>query len=406
MLRLFDILQKPLAAFYEKYSAKIDKESDSRKLYFESFSRLLFYAFLHGVDSLRMLELDLKTKSLCKELGLGEVPFSTLKDGFSRFNWRYFEQLYQHILAGFDWAAVKGLKELGTFCAVDGSLFPVLIQQKWTEYKETANSCKLHLCFELNRMIATDLWVGSGTLSERNFLISTAKAGITYLADKGYFSFALAEKLHLKGAFFVLRIKSNILFTVQKSLEITHSVPMPKCFEKISDKIITFNNDKAGIQYRLICFNIGTKYFRICTNRLDLNTLQIIMLYAFRWQIELMFKFIKRTMNGIHLFNQTQNGVYIQIYSILILALLQIRLKQTCQRIYAQKQVEIDNNLQNVNNIELFISYFEYNPGTFIKNIAKVFYLSWKISKTFIQYLKNYSNQIIDFQLIKDLALH
>lgn len=51
--------------------------------------------------------------------------------------------------------------------------------------------------------------------------------------------------------------------------------------------------------------------------------------------------------------------------------------------------------------MELFISYFEYNPGNFIKNIAKVFYLSWKISKTFIQYLKNDSNQIIDYQLIK-----
>lgn len=104
--------------------------------------------------------------------------------------------MYQHILAGFDWAEVKGLKELGTFCAVDGSLFPVLIQQKWTEYKERANSCKLHLCFELNRMIATDLLVGSGNSSERKFLISNAKDGITYISDKGYFSFALAAKLH------------------------------------------------------------------------------------------------------------------------------------------------------------------------------------------------------------------
>jgi IS4 transposase len=79
-------------------------------------------------------------------------------------------------------------------------------------------------------------------------------------------------------------------------------------------------------------FTIQGKQFAICTNRTDLNTLQIIVCYAYRWQIELMFKFLKRTMHGLHLFNQSENGVKIQFYCLLTLALLQLRLKQCCKR--------------------------------------------------------------------------
>jgi len=53
------------------------------------------------------------------------------------------------------------------------------------------------------------------------------------------------------------------------------------------------------------------------------------MLYAYRWQIERLFRFLKRTMNGIHLIKQDKNGVTIQIYAMLSVALLQLHLKQT-----------------------------------------------------------------------------
>jgi len=52
------------------------------------------------------------------------------------------------------------------------------------------------------------------------------------------------------------------------------------------------------------------------------------MLYAYRWQIELMFRFLNRTMNGIHLIKQSQQGVTIQFYMILIVVLLELYLKQ------------------------------------------------------------------------------
>ena len=43
------------------------------------------------------------------------------------------------------------------------------------------------------------------------------------------------------------------------------------------------------------------------------------------------FKFIKRTLNGIHLFNHSENGVEIQFYLLMTLAILTLKLRQDSQ---------------------------------------------------------------------------
>ena len=63
-------------------------------------------------------------------------------------------------------------------------------------------------------------------------------------------------------------------------------------------------------------------------NAYDLTTFQIILLYAYRWQIELLFRFLKRTMSGIHLIRHDEKGVTIQFYAMIITALLELYLKQ------------------------------------------------------------------------------
>ena len=42
------------------------------------------------------------------------------------------------------------------------------------------------------------------------------------------------------------------------------------------------------------------------------------MLYAYRWQVELFFRCIKRTLNALHLWNHEPDGVKIQFYIYLI----------------------------------------------------------------------------------------
>ena len=63
--------------------------------------------------------------------------------------------------------------------------------------------------------------------------------------------------------------------------------------------------------YRLVSFYVGQEQYLILTNRLDLTTFQVMLLYAYRWQVELIFRFLKRSLNGLHLLSHSKEGVTI-----------------------------------------------------------------------------------------------
>ena len=248
-------------------------------------------------------------------------------------------------------------------------------------------------------MIPLEFWIKDGNSSERKFLVEILEAGITYIADRGYFSFDLADKVVQAQAFFVLRGKDNLLYEVVEKLSI-EIAGMPKCFKKVTDELVIFTNDKHHNQLRLITFEVCGSYFRLLTNRFDLPSLRIMILYAYRWQIELFFKFVKRTLNALHLFNHSENGVEIQFYLLMTLAVLMLKLKQNCQEWEesedegerkAEKRVEKEENKLKK----------EESAAEWIRNISKIFYQAWKISKNWLVVVKNSLAKALDSQLLK-----
>lgn len=397
---LFTTLLQPLEAILASRSEIIDQQCNSEKLFFADFVKKLLFGYVYQVSSLRNLSLELQTNQVCRKLGLHHTPFSTLKDGFSRFESGHFKQLFESALEQVNLNTVKQLDEMGCLRVIDGSLFPTLVQMGWTTYRKAKNAFKLHLCFELNRMIATEFWIGKGNSSEREFLASVLEKGCTYIADRGYFSFAIAAKVLSAEAFFVFRGKANLLYEVVEKLPLSVGT-VPGCFSKVSDEIVVFRNDEQRHRLRVITFTIAGSYFRLITNRFDVSTLNVIILYAYRWQIELFFKFIKRTLKGLHLFNHSHNGVEIQFYLIMTLAVLLLCLKQKCQ---GRGNAAVKKEVGRRKVAEKSVARSE-SPPEWIRNIAKVFYESWKISKNWLVVLKNSLAQVMDSQLIDLLNL-
>lgn len=386
---IFNTLLQPIEAIIASISPIIDQKSQSQKLFFADFVKKLLFAYLEQVSSLRSLPVELATNAKCRGLGLLTTPFSTLKDGFSRFESQSFKQLFETVLASGNLKSVKSLDELGLFQVIDGSLFPMLTQMRWSEYRKARNAFKLHLSFEMNRLIPTEFVVGSGKSAERVFLESVMEKGVTYIADRGYASFEIIAKL-LKGeAYFIFRVKDNWLFEVQQTLAMADR-EMPLCFSRITDELIVFKNDKYQNQVRLIRFEVCQSKFRLLTNRLDLTTLQVIILYAYRWQIELFFKYVKRTLNRLHLFNHSQNGVEIQFYLLMTLAVLLLKFKQDCDGLKKPKR---ENSVEK--NEEK-----EPHPSEWIRKITKIFYDGWKISKKWLLIIKNSLAKVIDNELL------
>ena len=397
-MKTFEKLTSPLNQFLESQGSEIDRKRRSKSLFFADFTLKMIYALVMQVGSLRLLVTELETSQTTLGLGFCPTPYSTLRDGFYRFSVDYFKKAFLYVLNSYDWKRLTAIDEVGMIKLVDGSLFPTLACMHWATYKKNKNAVRLHLEMDLNRMIPTEFLAQKANSSERSFLLSILKQGYTYVADRGYFSFKVGDAITKAKAFFVIRIKSNLKFRTLKQLSVTNTKgKMPECFGQITDRLIQFDNDGFKHHYRLVCFTVLHSQFFICTNRFGLTTLQIIMLYAYRWQIELMFKFLKRTLKGIHLFNHSENGVKIHCYLLMITALLQLRImqlaKEKTQQILVQKS-QLEDLGQYVGN----------QPEQWIAHIAKDFYKYWKVSVHAIRTLRNYINQNFDEEIAVKLA--
>jgi hypothetical protein len=325
---VFDKLLEPVMGFVQEQHKRIPQHHN-QKLDYTTFFRLLMCFFLILPDSLKLfITTKLNHGLLPKEFGFNRVPYSTFQEGFSRFSPDLFRDVFQHTLKTLSFKSVPDFSALGVLCCVDGSLFPVIQSMLWAEYTKDHQALKLHLCFELNRMIPVDFQVGHGNSSEREALLKMATAGVTYIADRGYMSFQLCKDLVYRQAFFIFRVKENLIYSLIETLEVSMPDSTISIFDSIRDEMICYENDKSKATYRLVRFTINKENYFILTNRRDLTTFQIIMLYAYRWQIELFFRFLKRSMGGIHLIRHDKHGTAIQFYTMMTLALLQLHLKQ------------------------------------------------------------------------------
>ncbi len=325
---VFDKLLEPVMGFVQEQHKQVSQHPN-QKLDYTTFFRLLMCFFLIHPDSLKLfIATKLNHGLLPREFGFSPVPYSTFQEGFSRFPPDLFRDVFQHTLKTLSFKSVPDFSALGILCCVDGSLFPVIQSMLWAEYTKDHQALKLHLCFELNRMIPIDFQVGHGNSSEREALLKMASAGVTYIADRGYMSFQLCKELINRQAFFIFRVKENLIYTVTETLDFSMPDSTISFFDSISDELIRYENDKSKTSYRLVRFAVNQENYFILTNRRDLTTFQIIMLYAYRWQIELFFRFLKRSMGGIHLVRHDKEGIAIQFYTMMTLALLQLHLKQ------------------------------------------------------------------------------
>jgi transposase len=254
-------------------------------------------------------------------------------------------------------------------------------------------------------MIPAHFLVGTGKSNEKKALLEMLEAGVTYIADRGYVSFPLLAAIAAAQAFFIIRAKSNLVYQRVEGLTVALPTTVQHIFRHVTDQRVRLTNAKDHPVYRLVSFHVGPEQYLILTNRLDLTTFQVILLYAYRWQVELIFRFLKRSMNGLHLLSHSEQGVTIHFYALLITALLELRLKQQCVTYYEA--------LSSVNNpvpepdqpaiAGLMIapdSLAGARGNTFLATVGEKLHRYWKISKHWLVTLRNLLARPFDYQAI------
>jgi len=373
----FHKITEPVLELLSKRIITVEKDS-GKKLFFPKFVTLLLYFYLQGIDSLRSLVTTLKTDNNVKKIGLCPLGLSTIHDAFCRYQVNLFKSTYVKLLQTFPVIQLEEFKELGRFVISDGSVFPMAIHNLWAEFRKNSRALKLHLNFELNHMIPTCFLVTKGKADERHSLSKMIEKAVTYIADRGYISFDFFKTILDRGAFFIIRVRKNLHYQVKEQLSVRLKDSVKFIFFQVTDELVQFDADKYQNSYRRISFRTRTTLFVLVTNRLDLSTYQIIRLYAFRWQIELFFRYFKRTLNGIHIIHNSQNGVTIQFYMILITNLLLLKFKQDLLNGYLlQKKI--------CSNPTMF-----YSTEDFVKSIGNHIPKPFKITKQEMIAIRNF----------------
>jgi hypothetical protein len=339
---VFDELVAPVMPLIVEEAQQLSHDAGKYTLSFQPFTLNLLFALIKGIKSIGLLVTDTQTSTEAQTLKLVTASKSMYSEAFYRYSAQTYRTLFSRLLQKMPFLTIPEIQALGRFCCVDGSVFPAIITMTWAVYQQKRNAIKLHLAFELNRMIPTQFLSTEANASERKILRHMLEAGVTYVADRGYVCFKLFHEIGDRQAYFIIRATSNLLYDIYETLPVELPEQWAKFFTGVEDRNIHFTHDPHHHDYRLVSFVAMGEYFSFITNRFDLRTSEIIMLYAYRWQVELVFRFLKRTMHGLHLMCHHPSGIEIQFTLYMISYLLLLSFKQKCAPVEVEKTGEVE----------------------------------------------------------------
>src|SRR6516162_2899546 len=189
------------------------------------------------------------------------------------------------------------------------SVFP------WAHFRSTKAAVKMHTLLDLRGNIPSFIHVSDGKLHDVHALdLLLPEAGAIYIMDRGYVDFARLHVLHLAGAFFVTRAKSNM------DAHRVYSAATDRTTGIICDQTMALDGHYTSQHYpehlRRIRFRDteARRTLVFLTNQFGLPATTICALYKSRWQVELFFKWIKQHLRIKRFFGTSENAVKTQIW--------------------------------------------------------------------------------------------
>lgn len=282
--------------------------------------------------SLRTIEDFSQTRQATRHLSVRRLCKSTLSDFHRLADPGLLQPLIQRLHA----AAVKqqgpllplGLPQtLGKVLAVDGSFFTVAADVAWAVGHRT-NRGKRRASVRLDTHLDIATWlpevidVSGRETSEAEQAARSVCPGAVHIYDRGIFSFELLSVQHQAGAYFVHRLREpgerSPKFLAEQPHALTEkdqaagvlsdargrlmgSVHRPPPDLLLREVVIQSPDEPGGV-------------LRLLTNLTDIDAWVIGLLYRYRWQVELFFRWLKIYANFSHLVSESRSGVLLSFY--------------------------------------------------------------------------------------------
>ena len=329
------------------FQSRVDRlDADAYDKSFKSWDHMLalIYAQLSGADSLRGVEAGFNANSQHHyHLGTGELSRSTLSDANARRPPKLFAQTFAMLAEQAD----RRTRQEGNAMIrlIDASPLPLGKICKWAQWNGRIRGMKMHVvydpttdvphCVEITPANINDVEVGRQVGLE---------PGMTYVYDKGYCRFDWWRNINDTNAFFVTRPKTNMRLRAARFRPVNE--PAGDGFTIIDDaevRLVSKGDSRLPIPLRRIKVrrdNGGT--LTLLTNDLDRTAVELAALYKSRWQIELLFRWIKQHLCIRKFLGNNENAIRLQVLAAMIAyLLLRIAARVHCIKILPLRFAEL-----------------------------------------------------------------
>jgi hypothetical protein len=323
-----------------------------RKLHYDEYcAYLLLYFFTPILTSMRGLQQASEFKSLQRKLGVRRFSLGSFSEAGTVFDPALLVPIIEEISSCLgDIAPDSPLSDLERRpVAVDGTLLHALPKMVWALWLDEHNhAAKMHLQFDLLKGVPTNATLTEGQGSETRQLRENLQSDRLYVADRGYFNYALMSAILQADSSFVTRVHGNVSY---ETLEEKPISPQAARAGVVQDAIVRAgckrNASIIDRPLRLVRIRVRatdpapqrrpnrvdskTKMYRqrktdhtlvLLTDQMDLDVELIGLLYQQRWQIELFFRWFKKVLEADRLLSLDKGGLTIVIYCALIASML------------------------------------------------------------------------------------
>ena len=286
---------------------------------------VLMFGQLMGCGSLRELtDLTIAHGRKSKHLGFGSQPVNRqiLSRANSLRDHRIFEEFAFYMVSIAQSKRITKDFELhGRFYAIDSTTIDLCMAVfRWAEFRSTKSGIRIHTQIDIVTEIPVFYRITNARVHDVNSMDwFTYEPLACYVFDRGYFDLARLYRIHVFGAFFIIREKGKPEYEIvdgESILDETDNV--------LKDQTIRFtknaNKEKyPGVIRRIVYYAPELhRSFVYYTNNFYLKARDIALLYKYRWQVELFFKWIKQHLQVKRFWGESENAVRIQIHIAII----------------------------------------------------------------------------------------
>jgi len=323
--KLLDAFQRRLAPHLQR-RVQTPTEADPRRTLFAGhYVSLLLFGLLNPV---------LKTaRALCAASHFERVQAESGGPSVSLGSFSAMQQVVEpELLAGvLHEMSAEALPQFGDdrvrqhvqeLIANDGTLLPALPRMAWALWQNPQNRAgKLHLEFSVWRQVPVEFTVTDGNTSERAVWKRKLRKGACSVNDRNYsHDYRLIKDVQKAQASFVLRLHNNAVFTPLETARVLSEADRQAGV--VEDIKVRLGSDPDGPEGRLVRVEADGHIFLLFTNLEKLEAELVSLIYRYRWQIELFFKWIKCVLGCRHWMAESIEGLTLQIYCALIASVL------------------------------------------------------------------------------------